>query len=118
MRVSRPSLTVSPGVDLHARVDPRRDRVAPDLAVEELVGAEALDHVDLHLHRGRLVDDAIGDRLRPEAERALARAAPACGSLTEKPEALAVPFSESSTGTKFIVGLPMKPATNRLAGWS
>ncbi len=39
------------------------------------------------------------------------------GSLTSKPEALAVP-SDSVTGTKFMVGLPMKPATKRLAGWS
>src|SRR5712691_2194841 len=39
------------------------------------------------------------------------------GSLTSKPAALAV-LSKVVTGTKFMVGLPMKPATKRLAGWS
>ena len=39
------------------------------------------------------------------------------GSLTSKPDALALPFCVVA-GTKFMVGLPMKPATKRLAGWS
>ena len=36
--------------------------------------------------------------------------------VTEKPDAFADPFSVVA-GTKFMVGLPIKPATKRLAGW-
>ena len=39
------------------------------------------------------------------------------GSFSSKPLALAE-LSDVVTGTKFMVGVPMKPATNRLAGWS
>ena len=58
------------GGDGHSRVDARRHLVAADRPVQELVGAESLDHVDLHVDRGRAVADAAGDRPRPEAERA------------------------------------------------
>src|SRR5260370_36396216 len=58
----------------HARVDPGRDLVAPDLPIEELVRAEPLDHVDLHVEGRRAVGYAVGDRLRPEPDRALLRA--------------------------------------------
>src|SRR5690348_7914794 len=44
------------GRHVHARVDPSRHLVAPDLPIEELVGAEPLDHVDLHVE-GR---DSVG----------------------------------------------------------
>lgn len=35
--------------DLELRVDPRGDRVATDRAVDELVGAEHLGHLDLQV---------------------------------------------------------------------
>src|SRR5712691_3928719 len=44
-------------------------------------------------------------------------AATAFGSLTSKPEAFADPLVMEA-GTKFMVGVPMKPATKRFAGWS
>ena len=48
----------------------------PTVPVQVLVGAEALDHVDLHVQRRAAVRHAVGDRLRPEPERAF-RPAPA-----------------------------------------
>src|SRR5260370_12447995 len=49
----------------HARVDPGRDLVAPDLPIEELVRAEPLDHVDFHVAGRRAVGYAVGDRPQP-----------------------------------------------------
>src|SRR6202171_1850015 len=61
------------GLDGHAWIDAGGDPVAAALAVQELVRAEPLDHVDLHVHGGAAVDDAIGDCFRPEPKRALGR---------------------------------------------
>src|SRR5260221_4530759 len=55
---------------LEPRVDPGRDGIGADLPVEELVGAEPFDDVDLHVERGFL-GGPVGDRLRAEAEGAL-----------------------------------------------
>src|SRR5207302_11374437 len=64
-------LDLVPWRHVQAWVDSSRDLVAAHLPIEELVGTEALHHVDLHLHRRRSVHDAVGDRLWPEPERAL-----------------------------------------------
>src|SRR5947208_2065518 len=100
----------------HPRIDSGCDLVTADHPVEELVRAQPLHDVDLHLEGRGAVDHAVGHGFWTEPERALLRS-DRLGQLSSKPEAFADPLV-TVAGTKFIVGVPMKPATKRFAGWS
>src|SRR6266545_5426978 len=57
--------------DGHPRIDSRRELVATNRPVEELVGAKSLHDVDLHFKRRTVGGRSVGDRLRTETERSL-----------------------------------------------
>src|SRR6267143_1731035 len=57
----------------HPRIHSSRDLVTADHPVEELVGAQPLHDVDLHLEGRGAVDHAVGHGLWTEPQRALLR---------------------------------------------
>src|SRR3989442_1923159 len=74
----------------HPRIDSSRDLVTAHHPVQELVGAQPLHDIDLHLEGRGAVDHAVGYRLRAEPERALR-----CGDGLGQPELEAGSFRRS-----------------------
>ena len=105
-----------------AGLEPRRDRhrlagATRERAVHHHLAPQRLHHLDDQAERGPAVA-VTGERQRaPAARRARPRrpAAPGSGMVTVP--AVSTP-PRTAAGSRFIGGLPMKPATNRLAGRS
>jgi hypothetical protein len=115
------------GLEAVLAADEGDDVVPTDAEVDELLVAEVLDDVSGAAERARrslgidvevLRANAHGELVAAEALMELLYRSGSGMSMPSPTSLISPPSRRTSTSRKFMAGLPMKPATKRLSGWS